>query len=173
MIELFRQLTPVDIGVRWDGLVIWNHVAKLGIPITDRSFQSHRLLEGLDGLAKSFRSHTQHLSDLFQPGRSPQLLAQSPHHSKNTVRGFGLMNRNADRSRLVRKRSSDPLTDPPGCVCAELESLSILIPFRRFHQPDVAFLHEIQQAQPSTGVMFGDVDDQAKITPNKLILALF
>src|SRR5690242_2007925 len=83
------------------------------------------------------------------------------------------MHRNPDRAGLIGQRSSDALTYPPRCIGAELESLSVLIAFRCFHQPDVALLDQIEQAKPFAVVVFGNIDHEAQIAPHHFILGPF
>ena len=97
----------------------------------------------------------------FGSSRTAQLLPEPSGHAEDAVRGFGLVNRDANGSRLIRQRTCDALTDPPGCIGAEFETFSVLIALGRFHQPDIALLHEIQQCQASARIMFCDIHHQS------------
>src|ERR1019366_4790039 len=54
----------------------------------------------------------------------------------------------ADRARLVSKRTGDRLADPPGRVGRELEAPAIVELLRRTDQTDVALLDQIEKRQP-------------------------
>ena len=89
------------------------------------------------------------------------------------MRGFGLVDRNANRSCLIGERPRDALAYPPRRIGAELESFPILISLGSFHESDIALLYEVQQGQPSSGVVFRDINHQAKVASNEFVFALF
>ena len=83
------------------------------------------------------------------------------------------MDGDADRTGLIGECTGDPLTNPPGRVCTKLKSAPIIKALGRLHETDISFLHEVQQAQPSPIVMFGEVYNQAEIGKNHFSLRLF
>ena len=83
------------------------------------------------------------------------------------------MNRNANGPRLICQRACDALADPPGCVGAELEPFTVLIALGGFHQPDIAFLHEIQQSQAAARIMFCDIHNKPQVASHQFILCPF
>ena len=142
--KLVRHLSSVHMGIGWNGLQVWEQFPELRASVTHRLLQGDRLLKGLHGFMESLRPHPQDLRHFFESSRAAQLLPESSGHAKDAVRGFSLVNRNANGPRLIRQRARDALTDPPRCIGAELEPLAILIALGRFHQTDISFLHEIQ-----------------------------
>src|SRR5215475_2888377 len=118
---------------------------------------------------KPVRSHPQDLGNFLESRWPTELLSKPSGDAQNPVRRFCLVYWNSDRSGLVSQRAGDTLADPPGSIGAELKSLAVLIPFGCFHQPDVSFLHEIQQRQPPTGITFGHINDKAKVAADQLV----
>jgi hypothetical protein len=74
---------------------------------------------------------------------------------------------------LIRQRACDALTDPPGCIGAELKSFAVLIALGRFHQPDISFLHKVQQSQATARVMFCDVYNEPQVAAYQFVLCPF
>ena len=73
---------------------------------------------------------------------------------------------------MVGDRPSDRLTDPPGRVRRELEAAPILEPVDRLHEPDVAFLDQVQQGQVTAEIALRDRYDQAQVRLHQLALGL-
>src|SRR4051794_20450376 len=73
------------------------------------------------------------------------------------------VHRHADRARLVGERTRHRLADPPGRVRRELEALAPVEFLRRAHQPDRAFLDQIEERQTLVAIALRDRHDQAKI----------
>ena len=72
---------------------------------------------------------------------------------RNTVDRLYKMNRNPDRSSLVRHSSTrDVLPDPPGGIRGEFVAQMIIEFIDCFHQSDIAFLDEIQVVQPEVRI---------------------
>jgi hypothetical protein len=61
---------------------------------------------------------------------------------------------------MVGQGAADGLTNPPGGVGGELEASAVVKLLDRPHQPDVAFLDQIQERNPAAGVFFGYRDDE-------------
>ena len=83
------------------------------------------------------------------------------------------MNRNSDGPRLVGDSPSDGLSNPPGCVRAELIASLVFKFVDGFHQTNVALLDEVEKLQSAIGVLLGDTDDQPEISLYKLCFGSF
>src|SRR5579859_2437419 len=59
----------------------------------------------------------------------------------------------ADQAGLVRQRPLHGLPDPPGGVGGKLETQVRVIPLRRPHESEIAFLDQVEQGQPQTAVL--------------------
>ncbi len=80
------------------------------------------------------------------------------------------MDRNSDRARLIGDRPRDGLTDPPRGVGGELVAAAVLELVDRLHQPDVAFLNQVEELQTAVRVFLGDRHDEAKVGLDQLSL---
>src|SRR5207247_599423 len=76
------------------------------------------------------------------------------------------------RSDSLGERAVDGLADPPGRVRRELAAAAVLEPVDGLHEPDVAFLDEVEQRQVAAQVALGHRDDQSKIRLHQLALGL-
>jgi len=69
--------------------------------------------------------------------------------------------------------AGDGLPDPPGGVGAELVPAAVFEFVNRFHQPDIAFLDEVEEMQSPVGVLFGDAHHQPQVGLGQLALGGF
>jgi hypothetical protein len=75
-----------------------------------------------------------------------------------------------DRSRLIRDRAGDRLPNPPRRVGRELVAAAVLELVDRLHQPDVAFLNQVEELQAAIGVFLRNRDHQAEVGFDQLLL---
>ena len=73
------------------------------------------------------------------------------------------MHRNPDRSRLVRNRAGNGLTNPPGGIGGELVSALVLELFDRLHEPDISFLDEVEELEPTVRIFLCNAYDQPQV----------
>src|SRR2546426_5855610 len=73
------------------------------------------------------------------------------------------MYRNANRARLIGDSTSDGLADPPGRVRAKLVTLGVIEFLDCPDQADIALLDQVQQAHPTTNILFRYTDNQAQV----------
>jgi len=71
--------------------------------------------------------------------------------------------RDANGAGLIGDRARYGLQDPPDGVSGELVAAAVFKPFRRFHQPDVALLNQVQERNGAVEVSLGQGDDQPEI----------
>ena len=83
------------------------------------------------------------------------------------------MNRDPDRSGVVRDRTGDRLTDPPCSVSAELITSAVFILINRPHQTGITFLNYIEKAQAAISILLSDRHHQPKISTGKRSLVIF
>ena len=74
--------------------------------------------------------------------------------------------------RLIGDGPGDRLTDPPGGIGRELVAALVLELVHRLHQPDVAFLNQVEELEAAVGVLLGDRYDQAQVRLGELALGL-
>ncbi len=83
------------------------------------------------------------------------------------------MDRDTDRTRLIRDRARDRLADPPCRIRRELETFRIVEFFDGFDQTAVSFLDQIQKQHPASDIFFRDRNDKTKVRGNEQLLCLF
>ena len=76
--------------------------------------------------------------------------------------------RQPDRPLLVRQRPHDGLLDPPGGVRAEADVLAVIVLFDGAHEPDVAFLDQVEDGDLGREVVLGDAHDEPKVALDEL-----
>ena len=143
---------------------ILQQIAQSGLAIlADREIQRHRIARNSPQLLDFVRRSIQPLADLLVGWSAVQLffqLAQRPHE---LVQALIHMNRNPDGAALVRDGARHRLPDPPRCVCRKFIPKPVVELLRRPHEPDIAFLNQVQQVQPAVHVFLGDRDNQAQV----------
>src|SRR5262245_18573270 len=93
--------------------------------VPHRVLQRDWFLERLNRLMESFWAHPKYAGDLFELRRTAELLPESTRNAQDPMRRFRLVNRDADRTGLIRQGPGDALPDPPGRIRTELESFTI------------------------------------------------
>ncbi len=74
----------------------------------------------------------------------------------------------ADGAALVGDGAADGLANPPGGIGGEAEAAGVFELVHRPHQPRVALLDQVQEAQPAVAVAFGDGDDEAEVSGDEV-----
>src|ERR1700683_3210739 len=164
----------LDRSIDWqDSVCVLDHVAKGGVPLLpDRCFERERLLGDLQGLAYPFERYAEFFGDLLRRRLATNLAEHLPPGAHDLVYGLKHVHGDADGARLIGECSADRLPDPPGGVGRELVAAPVLELVHRLHQPDVAFLNQVEKLQAAIGVFFGDRDDQPQVRLHHLLLRL-
>ena len=136
------------------------------------SFQRDRLLGDLHDLAHLGLGHLQLLRQRRDVGLEAELLQVGPAHAVHLVDRLDHVHRHADGPGLVGDRARDGLADPPGRVGRELEAAAVLELLHRLHQPDVAFLDQVEELHAAVGVLLGDGDHQAQVGLDHFLLGV-
>ena len=79
------------------------------------------------------------------------------------------MHRNADGTGLIGNGTRDGLTDPPGRIGRELESLAIVKLLHRLDQTEVALLDQIQKQHAPSDILLGNRYDKTQVRRNQEI----
>ena len=82
------------------------------------------------------------------------------------------MYRHTDCLAFISNTSGNGLSDPPGCICTELKSLSIIELLNSLDQTHVAFLDQIKERNAAAHILLRNTDYQTKICFNNSILGL-
>ena len=82
------------------------------------------------------------------------------------------MDRDPYRSGLIGDSSGDSLSDPPGSISREFETLGVIEFIDSLDQTHVSFLDQIQEQHASAGIFLGDRDDQSQVGADQFILRI-
>src|SRR5437660_6278015 len=108
-------------------------------------------------------AHVHPLGQLFRGGLAAKFLDESADALSELVDDLDHVNGNTDGARLVGDGACDGLANPPGGVGGELVAAAPVEPVGAFHEPEIAFLDQVEKLQAMMGVFLGDGDDQAKV----------
>ena len=150
--------------VEWALLLgLLEQVPQLGV-LTHRGLQRHRLAAlGLQQAIDLIQRDDERLGQLLGRGVPAHPLAEldprPPHLADLVVDVDG----QPDLPASVRDRPGDGLTDPPRRVRGELEAAAPVEQLDRPHQPDVAFLDQVEEGQPLSLVLPGDRNHQSEV----------
>ena len=176
-----HQLFVEEFGSRRiDGnfhIVILYKIAKVAVFfLSDGCLQGNRILGNLHDFPHAVDGNLHALRDLLRLRLSAQLLQKLTGGPHKTVNGLNHVNGNPDRPRLVGDRAGDGLTDPPGGVGTELESLLVIVLFHRLQQAQVSLLDQIQELHAPAHIALGNADHQTEIcfreALSRLLIAL-
>src|SRR5262245_7338804 len=107
---------------------------------------------------------------LFRPRIASEPGVELATGVRHLVERLDGMDRQTDRAPVVGNRASDRLPDPPRRIRRELEAAAELETVHRLHQPDVAFLDQIEQGESASEIPFRDRDDQTEVRLDQLSL---
>ena len=82
------------------------------------------------------------------------------------------MNRNADCTSLIRNRTCNCLTNPPGSVCRKLKSLAVFKLFYSFNKTDVSFLNKVKEVKSTVCIFFCNRNYETKVCVDKAVFCL-
>ena len=138
--------------------------------IAHRLIERQRLARHLHDAARVFQRQAGGGGRLFHARLAAVLLHQVAGHGSHPGHGVDHVHRHADRAALVGDRPGDRLANPPGGVRRELVAAGVLELVDRPHQPGVAFLDQVQEAQAAVAIALGDRDDQPQVAGRQLAL---
>src|SRR5918994_2991997 len=172
-----RLFLQVQVDHRFGGrdhLTILDEVAKMRIFLfADRRFERNRLLRDLQHLADLRHRNVHPLRDLFGGRLAAELLHERARGADEFVDRLDHVYRDADRTRLIRDRAGNRLADPPCRIRRELVTAPIFELVDRLHQPDVAFLNQVEELQTAVGVFLRNRHDETEVGFDQLLLRLF
>src|SRR5699024_1134167 len=146
------------------GAGVLDEVAQVGIiVITNGGFHGNGLFGDLEDLANLVLGHV-HLDR--QRGRirlDARFLQNLAVDAVHLVDGFYHVNRNADGACLVGNGTRNGLTNPPCRIGRKLVATTVFKLVDCLHEPDIAFLDQIQELQAPVGVLLGDGNDQPQV----------
>ena len=156
---------------RFRRVVVRDEVAEVRILLlADRRLKRYRLLRDLQDVAHTVNRHVHLLGDLLRAGIVAQLLQQLAGNADNLVDGLNHVYRNTDRTRLIRNRTGDRLTDPPRCVGRELKALGAVELLNCLDQTEVALLDQIEKQHAAADIALCDRDNQSQVRLSQALL---
>src|SRR5207249_1629139 len=174
--DLVRLLAQGQADDRLDGrddlLVLYKIAEVTVLFLSDGCFQRNRFLSNFQNFSHLVDRHFHLGRDLLRGRLAAELLDELAGGPDELVDGLDHVHGDADRARLVGDRSRDRLADPPGRVRRELVAAAILELVDGLHQPNIAFLDQVQELKTSIGIFFRDRDDQPEIRLDHLLLGL-
>ncbi len=111
--------------------------------------------------------HADFVGDLFDRRFAAQFLVQDFGGAANAAHRLDHVYRDTNRPGVVGDSPRDRLANPPGRVRAELVAATVLVLVDRAHQAGVAFLDQVEEAQPAIAILLRDRDDQSKVGAGK------
>src|SRR5215475_1854759 len=158
---------------RQDRVLVLDEIAEVGVLlVADRSFQRQRLPDDLEHLAHLLERHPKLLGELLGGGLVANLVEQLARGAHDLRDCLYHMHGDADGARLVVDGARDRLPDPPRGVRRKLVAAPVLELIDRLHQPDIAFLNQVEELQTAVGVFLGDRDHEAQVRLHHLLLGL-
>ena len=139
---------------------------------SNRRLERNGLLRNLQNFANLGDRNVHALGDFFAGRLASEFLHQLPAGTHQLVDRFDHVHRNADGAGLVGDGSRNGLANPPRRVGRKFVAAAPLKLIYRFHQPDVAFLNQIQKLQSAVGIFFRNGNHQAKVGFNQFFFCL-
>src|SRR5215213_2114344 len=153
-----RRLAQIGLnrGVqRQDRVLVLDEIAEVAVLlVADRGFEADRLLRDLQDLAYLFQRHRQFLGELLGGRLAADLVQHLARGAHQLVDRLDHVHRDADRARLVGDRARNRLADPPRRIGREFVAAAVLEFIDRLHQPDIAFLDQVEELQAAIRVFF-------------------
>ena len=144
-------------GVRRRGsLFVLYKVAQVAVLfLADRRFERNGVLRNLLNFHHSLLGYAHFLGDLFGSGFSAEFLHKLALNAQNFVYRFYHMHGYSYSAGLIGYGAGYRLTNPPGSVGREFETLLIVEFFNRFHKSQIAFLNKVEKLHSPAHVPLG------------------
>src|SRR5258705_6974175 len=158
---------------RQDRVLVLDEVAKTHILlVADWRLDGEWLPGKLEDFPHLLHWYAELFGKLLGRRLAAHLVEQLPRRADDLVDHFDHMHGDANGARLVGDRARNRLPDPPRGIGRELVAAAILELIDRLHQPDIAFLNQVEELQAAVGVFLGDRDDEAQVRLHHLLLRL-
>jgi hypothetical protein len=125
--------------------------------------QGHRFGQDAECLANLLWGEVGALGDLLDRGLAAELLEKLRLNLSDAIEGLDHVDRDANCASLVRDGAGDGLTDPPRRISRELEPALVVELLDCSHEPQVAFLDQVQKGQSRGRVLLSDRNDEPEV----------
>ena len=147
----------IDVPERVDATVIFEKLAEITlVVITDRLVERKWLSCDFHNASHIFQWQISGVRQFFECWFAAVNLHEIACHGANFRHRIHHVDRNSNRTALVGDRARDRLTNPPGRVRREFVAAAVLEFLHSTHQTCVAFLNEIQKAEPPISIALRD-----------------
>ena len=141
-----------------------DEVADAGVAVVpERLVEARDRAERRAGLEHALDLHLRGLRDLLVGRLAAELERQGELRARRPPLDLHDVHRHADRPRAVLDPALHRLPDPPRRIGRELESSAPVELLDRAHEPEHAFLDEVEERQPLAAVALRDRDDEAQV----------
>src|SRR5262245_4367565 len=157
LVGLLAQGESDDRLDRRDDLLVLDEIAQMTVLfLADRRLERDRLLGDLENLPHLVDRYFHLGRDLFRGRLAAELLDELAGGPDELVDGLDHVYGDADGAGLVGDRPGNRLADPPGRVRREFVTAPIFELIDSFHQPDIAFLDQVQELQTTIRIFLRD-----------------
>src|SRR6266542_1975845 len=173
LVRLLAQRQPDDRFHRGHHLLVLDEIAEVAVLLlADGRLERDGVLRDLGVVGDVVDGDVDLGRDLFRGGLAPELLHELPRGADELVDRLDHVDRDPDRAGLVGDGPGNRLADPPRRVRRELVAPTIFELVDGLHEPDVAFLDEIQELQAAIRVLLRDRDHEPQVRLHHLLLGL-
>src|SRR5437879_4963609 len=173
LVRLLAQREADDrLHGRHDLLVLYKIAQVAVLFLSNRCFQRNWFLSDFQNFSHLVDRHVHLGRDLFRGWLAAELLHELARGPNELVDGLDHVHRDADRAGLIGDRPGDRLADPPGRVRRELVASQTFEVLAGLHQPDIAFLDQVQELETTVRIFLRDRDDETQVRLDHLLLRL-
>jgi len=165
LMDLFSQRRLVSLIERIVVAVVFEEFPEEAIVVfTDRLVEGERLFRHFDNDSGIVHGESRALRGFFDGRFTAEFLDQVTDDLSHFAHRVDHVDRDSDSAALISDCSRDSLSDPPSSVGREFEASFVFEFIDRSHQASVTFLDQVEEAQATVAVFFGDGDDKAQVT---------
>ena len=155
-------------------VIIRNEIPQMAVLfLTNRSFQRNRLLCDLENFTHTLYRHIHFFCNFLRLRIMSQLLQQLTGHTDDLVNGLNHVYRNTNGTCLIRNRTGNCLTNPPGSIGGEFKALGAVELLNCLEQAQIAFLNQIKEQHTAAYIPLGNRDNQTQIGFRQTLLCIF
>lgn len=164
LIEIFLEYGEIGCLLRSEVLVIFDEVTESGVFLaTDRGVERENILRYSHDLTYLADIHLEFECELFHEWLASEFLSEATECMIELIDRLYHVDWYTDRTSLISDRASDTLTDPPCCICRELESSIWIELVYRTKESNIAFLDEVEESESASHILLRDRDDETEI----------
>ena len=137
-----------------------------------RRFEGKRHSVDANQLAELFGGQVHLEGEFLSGGLALKLSEQVNPHVSEPVHDLVRVNRNPYRARLIAERAFDRLPNPPRGLRGEFVAEPVVELVDGSHEPDVPFLNQVEEVEPTARVSIRYGHDQAEIGLHDLLTSI-